>query len=123
MASDCSLSIGASEVMHFQIWQDKAGNATPLTDVDPVTGATVTFMDLTSNQPDTLQANLLMPEPCPFLNPNLPPCAILRPTDPNQAGAVSAIQGFMNDGLFIGQPDEFTKLLLDLAAAADAAQR
>src|SRR3984885_15376645 len=33
------LSIGPSETMHFQTWQDKAGNATPLTDVDPVTGA------------------------------------------------------------------------------------
>src|SRR6266481_5086716 len=32
------LSIGGSEIMHFQTWQDKAGNATPLTDVeDPVT--------------------------------------------------------------------------------------
>src|SRR6266436_9268530 len=30
------LSIGPSETMHFQTWQDKAGNATPLTDVDPV---------------------------------------------------------------------------------------
>src|SRR5438874_7900291 len=26
------LSIGGSEIMHFQTWQDKAGNATPLTD-------------------------------------------------------------------------------------------
>src|SRR5229473_923927 len=28
------LSIGPSETMHFQTWQDKAGNALPLTDVD-----------------------------------------------------------------------------------------
>src|SRR6266446_6956248 len=26
--------IGGSEIMHFQTWQDKAGNATPLTDFD-----------------------------------------------------------------------------------------
>jgi hypothetical protein len=44
------LSIGGSEIAHFQTWHDKAGNATPLTDgdltfpnlntlaVDPVTG-------------------------------------------------------------------------------------
>ena len=32
------LSIGGSEIMHFQTWQDKAGNAPPLTAVDPVTG-------------------------------------------------------------------------------------
>src|SRR5437879_6143856 len=45
------LSIGGSEIMHFQTWQDKAGNATNITDgdltfpdlnsgVDPNTGAT-----------------------------------------------------------------------------------
>ncbi len=33
------LSIGPTETMHFQTWQDKAGNATPLTDIDPVTGS------------------------------------------------------------------------------------
>jgi hypothetical protein len=117
------LGIGGAEIMHFQIWQDKAGNATPLTDVDPITGATVTFTDLTSNQPDTLQANLLMPEPCDFISQNLPPCAIIRPTGPGQIDAMGAIQGFMNDGLFIGQPDAFTQLLLDMAAAADQAGR
>ena len=29
------LSIGGSEIMHFQTWQDKAGNAPPLTDPPP----------------------------------------------------------------------------------------
>jgi hypothetical protein len=117
------LSIGGSEIMHFQTWQDKAGNATPLTDVDPITGATVTFTDLTSNQPDTLQANLIMPEPCEFISPNLPLCAILRPTDPQQSSAVAAIRSFISDGLFLGQPDEFTNLLLRMADDADQARR
>src|SRR6266436_7787913 len=53
------LSIGGSEIMHFQTWQDKAGNALPLTDVDLITHASVTFADLTSDQPETLQANLI----------------------------------------------------------------
>src|SRR5579859_6598131 len=39
------LSIGPSETMHFQTWQDKAGNALPLTDFDPVNNSTVTFTD------------------------------------------------------------------------------
>ena len=39
------LSIGPTETQHFQTWQDKAGNATPLTDIDPVTGSSVTFLD------------------------------------------------------------------------------
>jgi hypothetical protein len=117
------LSIGGSEIMHFQTWQDKAGNATPVTDTDPITGATVIFMDLRSNQPETLQANLIMPEPCEFISPQLPPCAIIRPTGPEGINAGNAIEGFIKSGLFIGQPDEFTKLLLDLAAAADRAHR
>jgi hypothetical protein len=117
------LSIGGSEIMHFQTWQDKAGNATPLTDVDPVTGATVTFTDLTTNQPETLQANLIFPEPCEFLSPNLPACAIIRPTGPGQIDAVGAIRGFISDGLFLGQPDELTDLLLRMADEADRAQR
>jgi hypothetical protein len=29
------LSIGPTEAMHFQTWQDKAGNAPPLTDPCP----------------------------------------------------------------------------------------
>ena len=33
------LSIGGTEIMHFQTWQDKAGNAPPLT--DPTTGLDV----------------------------------------------------------------------------------
>jgi len=117
------LAIGGSEVMHFQTWQDKAGNATPLTDVDPVTGSTVTFLDLKTNQPPTLQANLIMPTPCTFISASLPACAIIRPTDPNVITAVGAIQAFMKDGLFIGQSDDFTQLLLAMAAAADAARR
>jgi Ferritin-like domain len=116
------LSIGGSEIMHFQTWQDKAGNATPLTFTDPVLNTTVTFTDLTSNQPETLQANLIMPEPCEFISPDLPACAIIRPTGPELSDAGDAIQGFIKDGLFIGQPEEFTKLLLDMAEAADGAR-
>ena len=32
------MSIGPTETMHFQTWSDVAGNAPPLTAVDPVTG-------------------------------------------------------------------------------------
>src|SRR6202007_3195934 len=66
------LSIGPTDPMHFQTWQDKAGNALPLTDTDTgfpgSTGATVTFTNLAAAQGetdpeslngDTLQANLI----------------------------------------------------------------
>jgi hypothetical protein len=114
-----TISIGGSEIMHFQVWHDKAGNATPLTDQG------ITFVDLTKNQPETLQANLIMPEPCDFISTSLPQCAIIRPTSPGQLDATGAIKGFIADGLFIGQQrsKEFQDLILEMAAEADAAQR
>ena len=130
------LSIGPSETMHFQTWQDKAGNALPLTDVDKGpggTGATVTFTTLAnakgetnpeSLNGDTLQANLIMPEPTHFLSTKFPPVAIVRPTSTQNSGAVAAIKGFVNDGLFIGQKNpEFLKLMFQLAEEADEARR
>jgi len=115
-----TISIGGSEIMHFQVWHDKAGNAVALTDNQP--GGTLTFVNLADNQPESLQANLIMPEPCDFLR-GLPECAIIRPTGAGQIDAVGAINGFIADGLFIGQPKEFLELLLDLANDADQAQR
>jgi hypothetical protein len=114
-----TISIGGSEIMHFQVWHDKAGNATPLTDQG------ITFVDLTKNQPETLQANLIMPEPCDFISTSLPQCAIIRPTSPGQLDARGAIEGFIADGLFIGQQQskEFLDLIRDMAAEADAARR
>jgi len=117
------LSIGGSEIMHFQTWQDKAGNATPLTDFDPINNSTVTFIDLTTGQPETLQANLIMPEPCEFIRRSLPACSIIRPTGPGQLDATGVINSFIADGLFRGQPPQFLQLINSLAQAADAAQR
>ena len=94
-----------------------------MTDFDPVNNSTVTFDDLTTNQPETLQANLIMPEPCEFISPNLPPCAIIRPTGPGQLDATGAIQSFIADGLFIGQSPQFFQLIATLASAADEARR
>lgn len=130
------LSIGPSETMHFQTWQDKAGNALPLTDVDNGpggTGATVTFTTLSAAQGetnpeslngDTLQANLIMPEPTHFLSPKFPPVAIIRPTSTINSGATAAVHALMNDGLFIGQKNpEFLRVMLSLAEEADEARR
>ena len=117
------LSIGGSEIMHFQTWQDKAGNATPLTDFDPVNNSTVTFIDLTTGQPETLQANLIMPEPCEFIRRSLPACSIIRPTGFGQLDAIGVINSFIADGLFRGQSPQFLQLITSLASAADAAER
>jgi len=117
------LSIGGSEIMHFQTWQDKAGNATPLTFTDPVNKSTVTFDDLTTNQPEDLQANLIMPEPCDFLDKRLEPVAIIRPTSDRFGGAIAAAKSFLDDGLFVGQTQAFINKFFELAAEADAARR
>jgi hypothetical protein len=113
------LSIGPTEAMHFQTWQDKAGNATPVTAFNP---DFVQFFDLTASTDEHLQANLIMPEPCPFLSTSLPLCSIVRPTAPKGA-AMGAVKVLTANGLFIGQTQEFMQLLQDLATDADAAKR
>jgi hypothetical protein len=119
------LSIGGTEICHFQTWQDKAGNALPLVNVvDPVTGVSVTFPDL--NSPpfggENFQTNLIMPEPTTFLSRQFPPCSIIRPTETTGA-AMGALNALTGDGLFIGQSTEFMQLLQDLAEDADKAMR
>jgi Ferritin-like domain/TAT (twin-arginine translocation) pathway signal sequence len=119
------LSIGGTEICHFQTWHDKAGNALHLTDViDPVTGVSVTFPDL--NSPpfggEDFQSNLIMPEPTVFLSRQFPPCSIIRPTE-TKGAAMGAVQALRGDGLFIGQSKEFFQLLRDLAEDADEARR
>src|SRR5438094_4731017 len=56
------ISIGPTETMHFQTWQDKAGNAPQVTAFDPVNNNTTTFPDL--NAPpfggEDFQTNLIM---------------------------------------------------------------
>jgi hypothetical protein len=118
------ISIGPTETMHFQTWQDKAGNAPPLTAVDPVTGVSVTFPNL--NAPpfggEDFQTNLIMPEPCPFLSRKLPVVSIIRPTE-TKGVAMGALKFLTDMGLFIGQSAGFFTLLRDLAEDADAARR
>ena len=116
------LSIGPTETAHFQTWHDKAGNVLTLTDVDPVTGSKVHFQELAGNPSESLQGNLIMPEPCPFLSRKFPPCSIVRPTN-TKGVAMGAVQALTNDGLFIGQSKEFFAAITKLAQAADAAQR
>ena len=130
------LSIGPSETMHFQTWQDKAGNATPLTVFDKTNNSSVTFTNLQDAQGetdpeslngDTLQANLIMPEPTHFLNPKFGPVAIIRPISTKLGGAQAAVMSFVNDGLFRGQKPlnnpELVRILLQLAEEADEARR
>src|SRR6266850_2328302 len=125
------LSIGGSEIAHFQTWHDKAGNAANITDgdltfpnlnsaVDPNTGATG------SDIADEFQTNLIMPEPTLFLNKSLGPVSIIRPTATAQGGAVASVVSFVEDGLFLDPSGNNTGIvdkLMRLAEEADAARR
>ena len=115
------LSIGPTEAMHFQTWQDKAGNAPALTDPkDP----TLVFPNL--NAPpfggEDFQTKLIMPEPAIFLSRNFPACSIVRPTQ-TKGAAMGALRFLTAMGLFIGQSPTFFALLRDLAEDADDARR
>src|SRR6266536_4675384 len=115
------ISIGPTETMHFQTWSDVAGNAPPLSAVDPVTGVRVTFPDLEVEN-ELFDKAMIMPEPCPFLSRNLPPCSIIRPTK-TQGVAMGALKFLTDMGLFIGQSQAFFAYMTQLAQDADAATR
>ena len=113
------MSIGPTETMHFQTWSDVAGNAPPLTAVDPVTGVRVTFPDLEVEN-ELFDKALIMPEPCPFLSRNLPIVSIIRPTN-TQGAAMGALRFLTDMGLFTGQSPAFFAYMTQLAQDADHA--
>ncbi len=119
-------AIGGTEVMHFEIWQDKAGNAPP---VPLSTGALFPQLPIAPDQTPNgidpaapIDTNQVMPRPCKFISTNLPLCSVIRPTSTQHAGAVAAFKGFTAMGLFQGQSQAFFDLVFSLANAADQAQ-
>jgi hypothetical protein len=117
------VSIGGDEVAHFLEWVDFAGNGVqpPVAPVtDPTNG--LTFPDFNAENNPLVQTNLIFPVPSEFISPKLPLCAVIRPTDPRGIAA-GAVKAFTDDGLFIGQSNEFLDTLAALANAADAAER
>ena len=117
------VSIGGDEVAHFLEWVDFAGNGVqpPLAPfTDPTNG--LHFPNFDAKFDPALQTNLIFPVPCEFLSPDLPRCAIVRPTNPK--GIAMGVVAFLTAmNLFDGQPPEFFTELKSLATAADAATR
>ncbi|MBV8842703.1 MAG: ferritin-like domain-containing protein [Bryobacterales bacterium] len=122
------LSIGGVEIDHFGLWHDKMGNAVsqPLAGVtDPETGTTFPDLNDPANQvngAELSQTNLILPEPCRFLVPDVP-CSIIRPMSTANSGAVATINAFIADNLFLYQSGAFIELLMQMANAADSAKR
>jgi hypothetical protein len=124
-------SIGGTEIQHFELWQDKAGNAPPV----PAATATrfpqlplapsvgpVTFFPGDGTDPASPQdTNQVFPFPCTFISPDLAPCSVIRPTSREQAGATAAFNGFKAMGLFQGQIQAFFDFVFELAEEADKA--
>jgi hypothetical protein len=103
---------------------------------DPGTGLTFPDLNNPANQHNTqlsaadqqagsqmFQTNLILPEPCQFLNASLPACSIIRPTLSQNGGPIATITAFIADGLFIGQPQAFLDQLMELASEAEGARR
>jgi ferritin-like protein len=124
------LSIGGVEIDHFSLWHDKLGNAIsqPLAGVvDPETGTAFPDLNNPMNQPfgnDLAQTNLILPEPCQFIDTNFPLCSVIRPISTENSGAMAAVKALTADNLFnfTLQPG-FFDTLMERAAAADAAMR
>jgi hypothetical protein len=72
---------------------------------------------------DPMDTNQIMPRPCKFISPHLPPCSVIRPTSTQQAGAKAAVAFLTEMGLFKGQSQSFFDFLSALADEADQAQR
>jgi hypothetical protein len=82
------------------------------------------FPNFFSQYPNPLnQPSLIFPIPCEFISPDLPNCAVIRPSDDKFAGAVATIASFTADGLFAGQQPKFFQTVNQLAEEADAATR
>jgi hypothetical protein len=123
-----TLGIGGDEVAHFLEWVDFAGNGVqqPVAPFkDPISG--LSFPDFFNNPPlqppSLVQPSLIFPVPCEFISPDLPHCAVIRPSDDKFAGAVAAVASLTSDGLFVGQQPKFLQILKQMAEAADAATR
>ncbi len=104
-------NIGPSEAWHLAIWDDTAGE---IPAVDSGDGLVFQAPPLPT---------IVFPTPCTFLSPNLPRCAVVRPTSAALNGPMAVVKFLTQEGLFLGQSPAFFAAVTKLAAAAEAAQR
>jgi hypothetical protein len=104
-------SIGPSEAWHLALWDDLAGEIPAVNSGD----------GLVFHLPPV--PNRVFPTPCTFGSPNLPRCAVVRPTSAALVNPSAVVKFLTEDGLFKGQIPSFFTTMNALAAAADAAQR
>jgi hypothetical protein len=120
---EITLGVGGDEIAHFLEWVDFAGNGVqaPVAPFkDPISG--LTFPNFFNPLNPLIQPSLIFPVPTEFKR-NLPPVSIIRPLTDKFGGAVATIKSFTEDGLFLGQSQQFLKTLQTMAVAADSAVR
>lgn len=108
-------AIGPTEVYHFSAFHKSLEGLFEWRTPDGLR-----FPDLRGNR-DLSEA--IFPEPTRFLTNGLALCSVIRPCDTVNAGAVAAATGLVQSGLFEGQSPQFLDAVVQLATAADAAER
>ncbi len=123
-----AFGIGGDEVAHFLEWVDFAGNGVqqpvaPFT--DPISG--LTFPDFFNNPPlqppSLVQPSLIFPVPCEFISPDLPHCAVIRPSDDRFGALWRPSPRSQRMGYLLGRHRKFFRVVNRLAEEADAATR
>jgi hypothetical protein len=118
--------IGGTEVQHFEIWQDKAGNAPPV----PLATGTL-FPELPHSEDQTpngedpsdpIDTNQVMPMPCTFISKDLPLLFSDPPDSARQCRSRRRGKALTASGLFEGQSTGFFNALMELADEADSAR-
>ena len=120
------LGIGGQEVAHFLGWIDIASKVTP----GPVFRFDIPqtpiechgpVIDELGTAPRTSHAGKIFLAYGGSLRTELPVSSVLPSIDDELRGAVATIHCLTQDGLFVGQSDEFMKMLMALANEADNA--
>jgi len=107
-------SIGPTEIYHFSAFHKS------LEGIFRIPKSHINFPNL---RRDRNLSEAIFPEPCTFIDENLPLCSVIRPTSTANAGAVAAATGLVQSGLFNGQSEDFFNAVTSLAIDADAASR
>ena len=122
------LGIGGDEIAHFLTWVDFAGHAIQRSPfnvrngLSPVDNRDLTFPNPNGNPRGSLcQTCLSFPVPRDSISKAVRCYPTIRPVDDQFGGAVTTINGFTQNGLFVGQSSEFLRTLLRMAEAADGA--
>ena len=117
-----ALGIGGQEIAQFLGWLDFGSRVISGTPFSVDSSRTPTEVDShTLSSFNTTPRKLPASSHCDFIWKSLPVDSVIRRLDERLGGAVATINYFTENGLFVGQPEEFLKLLQTLASEADDA--